>query len=119
MSRGVRRPDDVSTSGNGPPHEGGTEMDWLRGMKRRAVLGSRIQHLVLGLDHLGYDGTIRALDVVLDRADADDAELVQLLLLAAGDRATEAGERGAEALYGLAHYVQARRLAPRFAPQFV
>ena len=93
-------------------------MDWLRGMKRRAVLGTKIQHLVLGLDHLGYDGTIRALDALLSRADADDAELVQLLLLSAGDRATEAGERGAEALYGLAHYVQARRLSPLFAPQY-
>ena len=90
-------------------------MDWLRDLTRRAIMGTRVEHIVLGLDHNGYDGSIRALDALLDRADGDDAELVQLLLLSAGARAAEAGRRGAAALYGLAHYVQARRLAPQFA----
>ena len=108
-------------------------MGWMRRAKQRAVLGIKVQQIVLGIDHLGYEQAIAAVDDALRGADHDDAELVQVLLLQAADQysgspagcwedqmfamaleADRGGSPRAERLYGLAHYVQARRLAAHF-----
>ena len=51
-------------------------MGWMRRAKQRAMLGLKVQQIVLGIDHLGYERAIAAVDDVLRGADHDDAELV-------------------------------------------
>lgn len=109
-------------------------MGWWQQTKRRAVLTLKVQQVTLGLDHLGYEEAVALVDQVLVGASHDDAEMVQVLLLQAADQAATStpggcwedqmfamalevdrgGSPRAERLYGLAHYVQARRLAAHF-----